>query len=253
MFQCLKFCWVDLLNNGLVWVRVLFKFPSPAKKTWGSETNDDIFGFRPMEVLGTKTPAFFFEMKFVYISCTNVENYLPSNNFGYRTIFIFFGKRDHKLRHQKSPKYIYDVSFWMFAKWAPYDGYQRAEKTPKKIAWKKRGNRGDISPRQVEFWMPYLKTGFFGPTLYCRGVCFHRFFCGSGSLHSAHRKSFARHQRAAQRSKASTALAQLGRLDLQGLIEGWGLFCWTFVFSSFGFVKCTKTHKKEHGAPRKSH
>lgn len=72
----------------------------PRKKKRGSEKNDDIFGFRPMEVLGTKTPAFFFEVKFVYISCTNVENYLPSNNFGYRTIFIFFVKRDHKLRHQ---------------------------------------------------------------------------------------------------------------------------------------------------------
>lgn len=89
-------------------VRVLFKFPSPAKKR-GSEKNDDIFGFRPMEVLGTKTPAFFFEVKFVYISCTNVENYLPSNNFGYRTIFIFFVKRDHKLRHQNIWCFVLDV------------------------------------------------------------------------------------------------------------------------------------------------
>lgn len=95
----------------------------PRKAKWGSEKNDDIFGFRPVEVLGSKTPAFCFEVKFVYISCTNVENYLPSNNFGYRTIFIFLSKETTNLDTK-----IYDVSFWMSTKWAPYDGpgYQRA-------------------------------------------------------------------------------------------------------------------------------
>ena len=66
-----------------------------------------------MEVLGTRTPAFFFEVNL----STNVENYLPSNNFGYSTIL------DTK---------IYDVSFWMFAKWAPYDGKLNGLKKPLK-------------------------------------------------------------------------------------------------------------------------
>ena len=90
-------------------VLVLFKFPSPAKKKGGQKKMTTFLVFVPWKCLEPKPLHFFFEVKFVYISCTNVENYLPSNNFGYRTIFILFVKRDHKLRHQNIWCFVLDV------------------------------------------------------------------------------------------------------------------------------------------------
>ena len=117
-------------------------FPPPPKKQGGSGKNDDIFGFRPMEVLGTKTPAFCFEVKFVYISCTNVENYLPSNNFGYRTIFMFFCEKGPQT---ETPKYM--MFRFGCLQSGPHTMVINGLKKPLKNCQKKTGNRGDISPR----------------------------------------------------------------------------------------------------------